>query len=162
MQSMSCWYQLTVCDIHSLTTRWQYSHSSYQEHLRRRILRRSGPLHLHPLSSLDGVTFLASFQEMKRLQELITQLNSELYNPVGLNILWPRKVAFLFVRDIPCLLFQLFLIACYLQSSNEVGNRVLRQWLCLNLSAWMLTLSMGINVSSDSQSSKTEFVHKLG
>jgi len=48
---------------------------------------------------------------MKRLQELITQLNSELYNPVGLNILWPSNVAFLFVRHDPCLLFQLFLIA---------------------------------------------------
>jgi hypothetical protein len=45
---------------------------------------------------------------MKRLKELITQLNSELYNPVGLNILWPRNVAFLFVREAPYLLFQFF------------------------------------------------------
>jgi hypothetical protein len=37
---------------------------------------------------------------MDRLQDLIDQLNKELYNPVGLNILWPREVAFLFVRDI--------------------------------------------------------------
>jgi len=66
---------------------------------------------------------------MKRLQELITQLNSELYNPVGLNILWPRNVAFLFVCDDPYLLFQLSLIAYHPHLGvNEVGNRVLRQW----------------------------------
>ena len=34
---------------------------------------------------------------MNRLKQLIEQLNSELYNPVGLNILWPRNVAFLYV-----------------------------------------------------------------
>lgn len=34
---------------------------------------------------------------MRRLERLIGDLNAELYNPVGLNILWPRKVAFLFV-----------------------------------------------------------------
>jgi hypothetical protein len=43
----------------------------------------------------------SSFQEMKRLEELIVQLNRELYNPVGLNILWPRNVAFLFVCKVP-------------------------------------------------------------
>ncbi|KAJ6626977.1 Golgin subfamily A member 7/ERF4 family-domain-containing protein, partial [Mycena sp. CBHHK59/15] len=37
-------------------------------------------------------------KEMRRLQQLIRDLNVEVYNPVGLNILWPRKVAFLFVR----------------------------------------------------------------
>jgi hypothetical protein len=37
-------------------------------------------------------------KEMKRLEELIVQLNRELYNPVGLNILWPRNVAFLFLE----------------------------------------------------------------
>lgn len=36
-------------------------------------------------------------QEMRRLERLVKDLNTELYNPVGLNILWPRKVAFLFV-----------------------------------------------------------------
>jgi len=37
-------------------------------------------------------------KEMKRLKDLIAQLNSELYNPVGLKILWPRNVAFLFLE----------------------------------------------------------------
>ena len=35
---------------------------------------------------------------MNRLEHLIEELNSALYNPVGLNILWPRDVGFLFVR----------------------------------------------------------------
>jgi hypothetical protein len=39
-------------------------------------------------------------QEMRRLEGLIQDLNIEVYNPVGLNIRWPRKVAFLFVSDI--------------------------------------------------------------
>lgn len=34
---------------------------------------------------------------MNKLKQLIEQLNSELYNPVGLNILWPHNVAFLYV-----------------------------------------------------------------
>ena len=34
---------------------------------------------------------------MERLRQMIDQLNSKLYNPVGLNILWPRNVAFLYV-----------------------------------------------------------------
>lgn len=36
-------------------------------------------------------------QEMKRLQQLFDELNMEVYNPSGLNLLWPHKVAFLFV-----------------------------------------------------------------
>ena len=32
-----------------------------------------------------------------RLQHLIDDLNIGTYNPVGLNILWPRNVAFLYV-----------------------------------------------------------------
>ena len=36
-------------------------------------------------------------REMRRLQQLVDALNAELYNPQGLNILWPRKCAFLFV-----------------------------------------------------------------
>jgi hypothetical protein len=36
---------------------------------------------------------------MQRLEQLIGDLNAELYNPVGLNILWPRNVAFLFVSS---------------------------------------------------------------
>ena len=35
---------------------------------------------------------------MERLRYLFDDLNAGLYNPVGLNILWPRDVAFLFVR----------------------------------------------------------------
>jgi len=37
-------------------------------------------------------------KEMRRLERLIGDLNAELYNPVGLNIIWPRKVAFLFLE----------------------------------------------------------------
>lgn len=36
-------------------------------------------------------------QEMRRLKRKIEEQNTQLYNPVGLNILWPQKVAFLFV-----------------------------------------------------------------
>lgn len=34
---------------------------------------------------------------MKNLRLLIDDWNGNVYNPVGLNILWPVKVAFLFV-----------------------------------------------------------------
>ncbi|KAI0932887.1 hypothetical protein AcW1_000123 [Taiwanofungus camphoratus] len=37
-------------------------------------------------------------KEMQQLHNLIDDLNVRLYNPVGLNILWPRKVAFLFLE----------------------------------------------------------------
>jgi len=37
-------------------------------------------------------------KEMERLYEKIKDLNETLFNPVGLNILWPRKVAFLFLE----------------------------------------------------------------
>lgn len=37
-------------------------------------------------------------KEMERLHEKIKDLNKVLFNPVGLNILWPRKVAFLFLE----------------------------------------------------------------
>jgi len=37
-------------------------------------------------------------KEMRRLQHLINELNAQVYNPVGLNILWPHKVAFLFME----------------------------------------------------------------
>ena len=40
-------------------------------------------------------------QEMSRLEHMVQDLNTELYNPVGLNIRWPRKVAFLFVSFSP-------------------------------------------------------------
>jgi hypothetical protein len=35
---------------------------------------------------------------MRRLKQKIERINTQIYNPVGLNILWPRNVAFLFVR----------------------------------------------------------------
>jgi len=37
-------------------------------------------------------------KEMGRLQQLVDILNGDLYNPQGLNILWPRKSAFLFLE----------------------------------------------------------------
>ncbi|TFY69213.1 hypothetical protein EVJ58_g544 [Rhodofomes roseus] len=37
-------------------------------------------------------------KEMSRLQQLIEDYNVRTYNPRGLNILWPRKVAFLFLE----------------------------------------------------------------
>jgi hypothetical protein len=40
-------------------------------------------------------------QEMRRLKRMIEEMNTRIYNPVGLNILWPRNVAFLFVRVFP-------------------------------------------------------------
>ncbi|KAG1845095.1 Golgin subfamily A member 7/ERF4 family-domain-containing protein [Suillus subalutaceus] len=36
-------------------------------------------------------------KEMRRLKQKIERINTQIYNPVGLNILWPRNVAFLFV-----------------------------------------------------------------
>ena len=41
-----------------------------------------------------------SVQEMKRLRRLIDDLNRQLFNLAGLNMLWPRKVGFLFVSRI--------------------------------------------------------------
>ena len=40
-----------------------------------------------------------SLQEMRRLKRKIEELNTQMYNPVGLHILWPQKVAFLFVSE---------------------------------------------------------------
>lgn len=37
-------------------------------------------------------------KEMGRLAQLLDALNAELYNPRGLNILWPRRSAFLFLE----------------------------------------------------------------
>jgi len=61
-------------------------------------------------SFLDNVVAIFSLQisklfltthfekEMKRLQHLIDELNVGTFNPVGLNILWPRNVAFLYLE----------------------------------------------------------------
>ncbi|KAH0838715.1 Golgin subfamily A member 7/ERF4 family-domain-containing protein [Lanmaoa asiatica] len=37
-------------------------------------------------------------KDMRRLKRKIEELNAQLYNPVGLHILWPQKVAFLFLE----------------------------------------------------------------
>ncbi|KAF9042065.1 Golgin subfamily A member 7/ERF4 family-domain-containing protein, partial [Panaeolus papilionaceus] len=37
-------------------------------------------------------------KEMGRLHDLFDELNGEMYNPVGLNILWPKNVAFLYLE----------------------------------------------------------------
>lgn len=37
-------------------------------------------------------------KEMQRLKQKIEGINTQIYNPVGLNILWPRNVAFLFLE----------------------------------------------------------------
>jgi len=48
---------------------------------------------------LSRVLFTSHYEkEMRQLQLLIQELNERVYNPVGLNILWPRKVAFLFME----------------------------------------------------------------
>lgn len=36
---------------------------------------------------------------MRRLKRKIDECNTQLFDPVGLHILWPQKVAFLFVSD---------------------------------------------------------------
>jgi len=37
-------------------------------------------------------------REMKRLERLVEDLNLQLFNPAGLNVLWPRKVGFMFLE----------------------------------------------------------------
>jgi hypothetical protein len=59
-------------------------------------------------------------QEMNRLRRHMDELNHQLFNPVGLNILWPRKVGFLFVsyiNDILAITFD--------KSIIPAGDRVL-------------------------------------
>ncbi|KAG1722505.1 Golgin subfamily A member 7/ERF4 family-domain-containing protein [Suillus lakei] len=53
------------------------------------------------VATLHLSTFLLTShydKEMRRLKQRIEGINTQIYNPVGLNILWPRNVAFLFVR----------------------------------------------------------------
>ena len=45
---------------------------------------------------------------MMRLRHLIDDLNIGTFNPVGLNILWPRNVAFLYVRTGFCFVLFFF------------------------------------------------------
>jgi len=49
--------------------------------------------------NLGQIFFTSHYEkEMRRLERFFDFLNAELFNPVGLNILWPRKVAFLFLE----------------------------------------------------------------
>jgi len=64
-------------------------------------------------------------KEMERLALIIDQLNAEIYNPVGLNILWPRKSAFLFVSGDSPHSFLKLLTSSSSSSLYTVGNRVL-------------------------------------
>ncbi|KIJ21343.1 hypothetical protein PAXINDRAFT_123006 [Paxillus involutus ATCC 200175] len=67
-------------------------------------------------------------KEMRRLERKIAELNTQVYNPVGLNILWPQKVAFLFVSLISVL-------GCIrnLTAYPAVGDRVLLMLLGLGI-----------------------------
>ncbi|THU87763.1 hypothetical protein K435DRAFT_335492 [Dendrothele bispora CBS 962.96] len=48
---------------------------------------------------LSRLVFESHYEkEMKRLEQLFEDLNVDVFNPVGLNLLWPRKVAFLFLE----------------------------------------------------------------
>lgn len=44
-----------------------------------------------------AVPNLRGEQEMNRLRQLIDVMNETTFNPVGLNIVWPKNVAFIFV-----------------------------------------------------------------
>ncbi|KAJ6573922.1 Golgin subfamily A member 7/ERF4 family-domain-containing protein [Mycena vulgaris] len=57
-------------------------------------------------------------KEMRRLQQLIADLNAHVYNPVGLNILWPHRVAFLFM-EIEYYVSPTFLTPPFLGRSNQ-------------------------------------------
>ncbi|TCD71464.1 hypothetical protein EIP91_010170 [Steccherinum ochraceum] len=48
--------------------------------------------------SLRLVTKSHYEKEMHRLRQCIDEINKSLYNPLGLNILWPHKVAFMFLE----------------------------------------------------------------
>ncbi|KAK0207994.1 Golgin subfamily A member 7/ERF4 family-domain-containing protein [Desarmillaria ectypa] len=62
-------------------------------------------------------------KEMKRLKLLFDELNTGLYNPAGLNLLWPGKVAFLYVSFRKCIRVQ----SIYTDDSSD-GNRILREF----------------------------------
>ncbi|CCL99635.1 uncharacterized protein FIBRA_01655 [Fibroporia radiculosa] len=48
---------------------------------------------------LSRAVFTSHYEkEMQRLEHLIDDINTRVFNPVGMNILWPRKVAFLFLE----------------------------------------------------------------
>ncbi|KAF8624788.1 hypothetical protein AX15_005678 [Amanita polypyramis BW_CC] len=48
---------------------------------------------------LSRLVFTSHYErEVRRLRHIIADLNTGLYNPVGLNILWPNDVAFLYLE----------------------------------------------------------------
>ncbi len=57
-------------------------------------------------------------QEMKRLQRLMDDLNRQLFNLAGLNMLWPRKVGFLFVSW--CRPFEILYVDCIAKAGDRV------------------------------------------
>ncbi|KAI6165365.1 Golgin subfamily A member 7/ERF4 family-domain-containing protein [Pisolithus thermaeus] len=64
-------------------------------------LRHSFVYNVMAVATLQLSTLVATShytKEMRRLERKVDELNTQLYNPVGLNILWPRKVAFLFLE----------------------------------------------------------------
>ncbi|KAF9457459.1 Golgin subfamily A member 7/ERF4 family-domain-containing protein [Collybia nuda] len=71
---------------------------------------------------LSKLIFTSHYEkEMQRLRYLVDDLNTGLYNPVGLNILWPRNVAFLFVC--PGIYIVWYAKLINLHSSNELFSR---------------------------------------
>lgn len=60
-------------------------------------------------------------QTLLRLKRMIEQLNTELYNPVGLNLLWPEDVAFLYVR----VHLTALLRCCLIEECPAAGARIL-------------------------------------
>lgn len=49
------------------------------------------------LAYQGDITCSSLQQEMRKLEELFKGLNLQLYNPVGLNLLWPKSNGFQFV-----------------------------------------------------------------
>ncbi len=90
---------------------------------------------------------------MARLQKIIADLNAQLYNPVGLNILWPKSAAFLFVGDFrspspfvadfkysPCLRLQLeieYYVRPRLAEFSSRTNRSFRVVICIPLTIFL-------------------------
>jgi len=59
-------------------------------------------------------------QEMSRLHQLIDAMNTTTFNPVGLNIVWPKNVGFIFVSDGPSVINVMSLTFAF-----TVGDRIL-------------------------------------
>lgn len=49
------------------------------------------------LQLFEPLRFSPILQEMKSFEDMLVTVNQSIFNPAGLNILHPRKVAFLFV-----------------------------------------------------------------